>query len=43
MLHVLKTQANYNDPTWSVIIGLAIFMLGVCYVVYYLLDMASKE
>ena len=43
MLHVLKTQVNYNDPTWSVIIGLGIFMVGVCYYVYTILDMALKE
>jgi hypothetical protein len=43
MLHILKTHANYNDPTWSVIISLGIFMAGVCYIVYYLLDMALKE
>lgn len=43
MLHILKTHSDFDAPTWSVIIGLTIFMLGVCYVVYYLLDMALKE
>jgi len=43
MLHVLKTHADYNDPTWSVIIGLGIFMVGMCYYVYTILNMALKE
>ena len=43
MFHILKTQTNFDDPTWSVIIGLIVFMIGVCYYVYYILDMAAKE
>lgn len=43
MLHILKAHDNFSDPTWSVIIGLSIFMAGVCYVIYYIMDMASKE
>ena len=34
---------NFGSPTWSVIIGLLIFMFGVSYYVVYILRMAFQE
>jgi len=40
---LLRSLNDYNDPTWSVIISLAILLAGVLYYVVYILRMASDE
>jgi hypothetical protein len=39
----LRPLNDFNDPTWSVIISLAILLGGVLYYVAYILRMASDE
>ena len=39
----LRPLNDFNDPTWSVIISLAILLAGVLYYVVYILRMASDE
>jgi hypothetical protein len=39
----LRPLNDFNDPTWSVIISLAILLAGVLYYVAYILRMASDE
>ena len=43
MLEIIKLHDNYNDPTWSVIIGLIIFLTGVTYYIVYIMRMAFDE
>ena len=40
---LLRSLNDYNEPTWSVIISLAILLVGVLYYVAYILRMASDE
>lgn len=40
---ILRPHENLNDPTWSVIIFLLIFLVGVFYYVVYILRVAYKE
>ena len=40
---LLRTHEGYNDPTWSVIIGLMIFLAGVAYYIVYIMRMAFNE
>ena len=40
---LLRTHEGYNDPTWSVIIGLIIFLAGVTYYIVYIMRMAFDE
>ena len=40
---VLRPLENINDPTWSVIISLVIFLAGVLYYVAYIIKMANDE
>lgn len=40
---ILRPHTNLEDPTWSVIISLAIFLVGVLYYVVYILNMSLKE
>jgi hypothetical protein len=40
---LLRAHENYNDPTWSVIIGLIIFLSGVTYYIVYIMRMAFDE
>lgn len=40
---LLRTHESYNDPTWSVIIGLIIFLAGVTYYIVYIMRMAFDE
>lgn len=39
----LRPLNDFNDPTWSVIISLAILLAGVLYYVAYILRMAFDE
>ena len=34
---LLRTHEGYNDPTWSVIISLIIFLAGVTYYIVYIM------
>ena len=43
MFEIIKLHDNYNDPTWSVIIGLIIFLTGVTYYIVYIMRMAFDE
>ena len=43
MLNIIKLHDNYGDPTWSVIIGISIFLVGVCYYIVYIMRMAFDE
>ena len=43
MFEIIKLHDNYNDPTWSVIIGLIIFLSGVTYYIVYIMRMAFDE
>ena len=43
MLNIIKLHDNYDDPTWSVIIGLIIFLAGVTYYIVYIMRMAFDE
>ena len=40
LLHPLE---NLNDPVWSVIIMVAMSVLGAGYVIYYILRIAGRE
>ncbi len=40
---LLRPLENPNDPTWSVIIGLIIFLSGVTYYIVYIMRMAFDE
>jgi len=40
---ILRPHENLNDPTWSVIISLIIFLIGVLYYVAYILNLSFKE
>jgi MFS superfamily sulfate permease-like transporter len=39
----LRPLTDINEPTWSVIITLAILLVGVLYYVAYILRMANDE
>ena len=39
----LRPLANANDPVWSVIIMVAILVIGVTYYIYTLMTYAFKE
>ena len=40
---ILRPLEDNNDPTWSVIISLAILLAGVLYYVVYILNISFKE
>ena len=40
---VLRPLDNINDPVWSVIISIIILLLGVAYVIYYILGIDKSE
>jgi len=35
---ILRPHENLNDPTWSVIISIALLLVGVLYIVVYILS-----
>jgi Ca2+/H+ antiporter len=43
VLNVLKLHEDVNEPTWSVIISIVILLVGVLYIVVYILNIDSKE
>ena len=40
---LLRPLENPNDPVWSVIIMVAMSVVGATYVIYYILRMAGRE
>ena len=40
---VLRPHENYNDPTWSVIISIIILLIGVAYIVVYIMGIDERE
>jgi len=40
---ILRPLADYNSPTWSVIIMLIILLAGVAYYIAYIMRMAFDE
>lgn len=40
---ILRPHENLNDPTWSIIISLAILLVGVLYYIVYILNISFKE
>jgi len=39
----LRPLENVNDPVWSVIFSIMLFLIGVCYVVVYILGIDERE
>ena len=40
---ILRPLDNINDPVWSVIISIMILLVGVAYVIYYILGIDESE
>jgi len=40
---LLRPLENPNDPVWSVIIMVAMSVVGAAYVIYHILRVAAKE
>jgi len=40
---ILRPHENLNDPVWSVIISIIILLIGVVYIVVYILSIDDKE
>ena len=40
---ILRLHENYNDPVWSVIISIIILLIGVVYIVVYILGIDDRE
>ena len=40
---LLHPHENYNDPTWSVIISIIILLIGVLYIIIYILGIDESE
>ena len=40
---LLRPHENYNDPTWSVIISIIILLIGVLYIIIYILGIDESE
>jgi hypothetical protein len=40
---LLRPLQDYNDPTWSVIISLIILLIGVGWVIKYILSIDAME
>ena len=40
---ILRPHENYNDPVWSVIISIIILLIGVAYIIVYILGIDDKE
>ena len=39
----LRPHENLNDPVWGVIISIIILLIGVAYVIYYILGIDERE
>ncbi|AGH26933.1 hypothetical protein SXBG_00198 [Synechococcus phage S-CAM1] len=40
---LLRPLENPNDPVWSVIISIIILLIGVGYIIYYILGIDTQE
>jgi len=40
---ILKPLNDINDPTWSIIISIILLLIGVGYVVYWILNYDEKN
>ena len=40
---ILRSHENLNDPVWSVIISIMILLIGVFYVIVYILGIDKRE
>ena len=40
---ILRPLEDPNSPTWSVIISIIILLIGVAYVIYYILGIDERE
>ena len=40
---ILRSHENLNDPVWSVIISIMILLIGVFYVIVYILGIDERE
>ena len=40
---ILRPHENLNDPTWSIIWSIVILLIGVIYIIYYILSIDEKE
>ena len=40
---ILRPHENLNDPTWSVIWSIVILLIGVAYIIYYILGIDKRE
>ena len=39
----LRPHDNLNDPVWSVIVSIIILLIGVAYIIYYILGIDERE
>ena len=42
-MNIIKLHEDMNDPVWSVIIMIAILLIGVVWIVVYILGIDEKE
>ena len=40
---ILRLHENLNDPTWSVIFSIILLLIGVSYIIYYILGIDKRE
>jgi len=43
VLNILKLHENPNDPVWSVIISIVILLVGVSWIIKYILGIDEEE
>ena len=43
MNFILRSHENINDPTWSVIWSIIILLIGVLYIIVYILGIDERE
>jgi len=42
-MNIIKLHEDMNDPVWSVIIMIAILLIGVVWIIVYILGIDEKE
>ena len=40
---ILRPHENYNDPVWSVIISIILLLIGVVYIIVYIMGIDDRE
>ena len=43
VMNIIKLHEDMNDPVWSVIIMIAILLIGVVWIIVYILGIDEKE